>query len=354
MIPLSLVEFKETLMKSLKDGKLLEEASAFLGPKSLAKNKLRNWELPGRKIPKAFFEGAVLALLNPRLSEMLAYPIRLAAKSAWHVYYVLDESAQDGRPQEYQDCHAWHVWEGMTAFGERQQGFAHTALSNREIGRSFEPIGVPEMRRHAGVEGERTTMITCSCIIEPSGSYTFGYYLRAPKVMRSYQEEKEAGGLKHEFLGGINVVPVERSYLVASIPRRTIHPLMLSGALDIPWISFATHVIQPIDFVKRISAQVGTDKFAEYWDREGSRFEPWGQKGKMEDWAPRECDLKIPSVLKESLRVKTAEGWDSTNPAARAPMRRTLYTVFDRPHPLTYQSLIYRLPEKNQFSEGKG
>jgi hypothetical protein len=140
-------------------------------------------------------------------------------------------------------------------------------------------------------------------------------------------------------ISALSAIPVRKVYLLASIPNRGRD----TGTL-FPWtLSFAPQ-ITPLDFIDKLLFQ--PNLVADLNDPQSEihrYFDQWGVLGSSEYW---QGHPRIPSTLLDSIKERQEALKDviSTLPTVGTPDRKVFFKEFDRPYPLTYQSMIYRLP----------
>jgi len=315
-------DIESLLKKALEDKIVINNARRLLGDEgALGLSKVDNWKVRG--LPITFLEGAALIHCSGSEDETIRRT-GLSARSSWHVFYV-----EDDKSENKQNCRIWRFWEGMHVYGVTPRVFTHTTLVDKEGGYAeFESIGhptVPMMSFESLKEEKGPIPLSCYCNVPTGVAYDAGYRVLARKTIYCKSEEDR----RHEFLGGINVVTVQRSYLLACIPER-----MISGFL-VAWISFAPQV-SPFKFIEEVASQ---SELASLIDRTGEfypKLEPWGKYGSME---PFTGQIELPEKLAKSL----PDRWYLEKNGERK--QRILFAAFDEPPALTFQAMVYRLPQ---------
>lgn len=358
-------ELENWLKAAIQDGKTWSAVKELLGGASMPQT-VSGWLSDSRGLPKALLEGAALVLLGkpdfmtgedqerpPRLPKMRAAEV-------WHVFYVHDhggkeasekaDGKRDGARRAQADgrrhCTVWRFWRGLRVEGlESSRFFNHNTWSEGAIDvTTVESIGSVRVECKATEDEPRLLMCQAKVSRTPKD---VGFRL----LTRNAIQEGKSESRTWEFVGGSNIVPAAKSFLLASVPRKVIHSFRPN------WLSFAPQ-ISPIAF---LSTAVMQPSMQEAFDETDSTadpfFSPWGDMGSVkisDEIGP----LDLPPELAESTRTVTddkdksaaAFGWRKLGGTAGryvaevAAGRRLLFQQFEDPEPLTYQSIVYRLP----------
>lgn len=321
-------DIESLLKKALEDKIIINDVRRLLGDDgALGLSKVDNWKVRG--FPPTFLEGAALIHCSGSEDENISRT-GLSARSAWHVFYVEDNNTADK-----QDCRIWRFWEGMRVYGIAPRVFTHTTLIDEKAGYAeFESIGdsATRMTRFESSEerkGKKAIPLSCYCNVPTGLTYDIGYRVLARETLYCKADPKVEKPRLHEFLGGVNVVPVRRSYLLACIPERIISGLLAA------WISFAPQV-SPFEFIEEVVSQSELSSLINPESDLHPKFEPWGKYGSME---PFTGQIVIPEKLAKSL----PDRWYLEENGGRR--QRVLFAAFDNPPALTFQAMVYRLPE---------
>ena len=326
-------EIERKLRSALEDRKAVEQVRQLVGEQALTPAKIWNWKTRG--YPPAFWEGAAVAWVARERAaaqdDGTGVPVELQrthldaltrtkmwARAVYHVFVVDEKEGEAG----LHACHTYRYWEAVTSFDTREGCLAHTTVSEGAC-RDFRSLGDVEMKL-LGTPLPRGGLLGCQAIFPAKKTVRLGYRITVGNAMRGRREEER----NYDFLGGTNVIPCLRSYLVAAIPQRLV------AGLSCPYISFAPQ-ISPLDFLTMVVAQVNLRALL---DRQTELFfEPWGKFGPMQEGMG---ELALPSGLLEAL--KTDGVWPDV-PGVPGGYR-CFTAAFELPSPLTNQTMLFRLP----------
>ncbi len=251
--------------------------------------------------------------------------VKIWGKAAWHVFGV-----QQSLDLRTADCKAWKFWDGLELLpGVKKRSFVHTILGEPKSIELFESFGETTIKEanRSNVEG---LLMSLSARSELSANMTptsIGYLVNGKRALRIRSDDDAY----HEYLGGPNVVPVQKSYILVSIP-----PKYISG-MSHSWISFSPQV-SPIGFIKSLINKERLEDLSSNLNEEFSEFAPWGFFGNMKEIR----DNKIKSLILPELLRKNMEKHGFFE---KIDDNRVFIYEFDLPSPLTYQAMVYPLPK---------
>ncbi|MEM6485379.1 MAG: hypothetical protein AAF662_10395 [Pseudomonadota bacterium] len=328
--------FKTELLEAVKGNRELQRrVDELLGEGATAPSRISNWRK--RSAPDAFAVGGAIAkFMRPSDDDQLdGIPPDLAkhygdtvtrvglwSEAIWHVFHVAPNQTS-----EHLDVRIWRYWQGIHNTAGIPKRLSHATMADGDAG-GFVSIGspvakfsqVPESIAVSSRPNAGDVQVQCNIGTELVDA---GYMLNAKSALCSRSTETDI----YEFLGGSNVIPCRKSYVIANIPKDAVSGSFFSTTRA---ISFAPQSA-PTDYVHNLLASEGENR------RVGVRelLEPWGETSVVEE---RFKDPMFPAPLLESVR----EYWSNV------PLPDTGHRLFSAsfyyPNPLTYQTLIYKLP----------
>src|SRR5438067_4537247 len=212
--------WKEQLWKWIDDPGVRVATRLFLGGEGLSDAKIANWRR--REFPDTFIEGAALAHcagggdFDVRAFEQT----KLAGHEFWQVFIVSGDSDDRGN----HGCSIMRLWTGT----RRKSGVPHPIdFAHKTWFTGPSSTKHPPVRNIVGPQSLETIPIGKSKAfsvvwsVADSEPHDFGYRadVDATVATRFLQRNQ-----KHEYLGGMSTIPVERGVLVASFPHSVLNP----------------------------------------------------------------------------------------------------------------------------------
>lgn len=272
----------------------------------------------------------------------------LHCRCVYHVFCVSDETGGD-----FQDVTVFRYWEGVRAIGGRSDGqpnvFTHTTQyevvgdDNRPVAQQF-GFGSLAADGQADIEVSVSKppkkLVLMQWKLTDHSEASGGYWARLPDAVRSHR----TSATTREFLGGINAVAAEASWIIAMIPARLVGRLRswVDEQADASWVSFAAP-LNPLQFIEDLTKLRWLDAATLRTREEAKLYLPWGMRGPVVEWNdPRRPHVALPQVLTDAIETRC--GWRVQSEASR-PDFAMLCVRFEYPQPLAFQAVVYALTD---------
>ena len=232
------LELVKDIQTWLSDKKILEAARRFLGG-GFKESQLLNWRRGDREVPLALLEGAALYHCSRRgnVDAFAAEKTGLVAESCWQVF-VVSEKKEPIKPKSGEvgkhDCLTYRYWSNVkrvSTDGKVRYLTHKTWFTGHPEAKADIPDLVPEHpheKLHFEGKNERTNDhdLTLTWSFDDSSPKDVGYRVN----LKGTLNDRPTQGQRHEYLGGMTIVPVETLYIVASVPRTLLRKA--EGLLD--------------------------------------------------------------------------------------------------------------------------
>ena len=327
---------KNKLLKDLRaalgDKEVLSLTRRFLGGIGLADAKIANWRRDERKLPDSLVEGAALyhCLKNRAFDELAAERTGVVAHTCWQAFFVSDSADKNNN----HDCSVFRLWSGIRQFrrDNRERFFIHkTWFTGDGSERVSELVANDDVHLDQKIfsqtpEGSELAVRWKIPWIDPR---EVGYNVR----LKSTVAGKPSKGQRHEYLGGLTGIPVERLFLIASIPKRLLtksqdlldfnegQSYKAPKCLEFLADGVPIHVLEGF-----LQGRLDLEWLLPWFDSRGTA-QPWDEAGHS---LPKPiADLALQQELSLS-----------------SPDHESFVFRVDSPAPYLYYSLVFELPER--------
>jgi hypothetical protein len=237
MIGYDRLALEQDIRRWLGEDSTLSRARRLLGGQGLGDTKIANWKR--RELPEALVEGAALeycARATP-YDAVAARLTGLAAGEFWQLFFV----SADCDSNLNHHCTVYRYWSSVRLIDPQHSELPFVHKSWFTGSRQHDPIlnvitGQPHEDLYPFVTSERTSTGQRKSTDGPEESQPqeiavawrvsgelpceIGYRV----CLKSTFATKPPGGQRHEYLGGLSIIPVERSIIVAVVPTAVLMP----------------------------------------------------------------------------------------------------------------------------------
>jgi hypothetical protein len=337
-------ELAQNLKQWLKSEKIVAQTRQFLGGQGLSETKIANWSRADRDIPETFLEGAALHYCanTSTIDLRAAERTNLVGDRFWQIFIVSPEiSDQDGN----HDCFVLRFWEGVRQYNQSRGEIDLThrtwftgSANNNPI---TDLISGEAILQHNGPDetrdgwtfidnpsvGERGREISLTWKIKDNDTHNYGYAVRLSGTVASFPPN----GQRHEYLGGLSVIPVASHIIIAVLPHNLLKKT--NDVLD----EFKFARPQCLEF---LADGVPIRMLEGFLQGKLTRkhLAPWfDNKGRAKIW--NESDIDLPLPVQKFLQ---SQGLSLSN-----ELDTIFVTEIESPAPYLYQSLVFELPGGN-------
>ena len=318
------------IKKWLKDPDILAATRRALDGQGLSDTKITNWSKPDRDVPDTFIEGAALyksALAAPRetVDGSAVQQTGFRGRAFWQIFQVSEECDD----QHNHHCSVYRYWTDVQ-FVEDNRHLPYLTHKTWFTGtpRDLENAA-SEIPTAVGATPMETVRlhehwVAVSWPISDGRPRDFGYKIELAGTVSANPPEPQ----KHEYLGGLSVVPVEHDIIIVSIPKSLIKSQSPLG--DEPIFT------RPLA-IQFLADAVPTEIIENHLQKKIDRrwLAPWFSNRGPAD-ALRDVALEYPAPLKQALSGDPLGQLDSRTHVA-------FCTKQAKPLPYLYSCLCFEL-----------
>lgn len=231
-------QFLADIHNWLEDKNVLSKARAFLrdegggGRDHLNEGKIANWKRPGRGVPETIYEGAALyhSAIVDGVDLNASRRTNVTGNNFYQVFLVDKDCSKDGLNH---GCSVYRFWDDVETIDPNQKRMFLTHKtwstgSNHKSDFVYDLVSKNKMKNSSGHDedgwislSERDSKNGSEIAISWSikeGKNDYGYHVYLDGTVSS----RGTNGQKHEYLGGLSVIPVKKQIIIAKIPKNLI------------------------------------------------------------------------------------------------------------------------------------